>query len=345
MPSRSASARTDFDRFRELGYYLYSTLIEPVRKYLVSDNLLISPDNILSYLPFETFITGPYSGNDILYRDLSYMMNHFRISYIYSVTFMAESFKKEFSLKNSLIAFAPVYTGAISVDSLIKSNQTEREVLRDLPFARQEAEYVSDLVRGKLYVGTGALESVFKNESGRYDIIHLAMHTIVNDQYPMHSRMVFYPRNDSPEDGLLNTYEIYGIPLKSKMVVLSSCNTGSGLLHSGEGVLSLARGFNYSGSQSVVMSLWEIEDKSGTEIINEFYHNIKKGRTKSGALRKARKDYLEKAGQLRSHPYFWASLVVYGNNSPLYYSNHLFTLIFAACLITIFIMVLYFRRQ
>ena len=51
------------------------------------------------------------------------------------------------------------------------------------------------------------------------------------------------------------------------MVVLSSCNTGTGFLYSGEGILSLARGFIYSGSQSVVMSMWEIEDKSGTEIV------------------------------------------------------------------------------
>ena len=69
------------------------------------------------------------------------------------------------------------------------------------------------------------------------------------------------------------------------MVVLSSCNTGTGLLYSGEGILSLARGFIYSGSQSVVMSMWEIEDKSGTDIVELFYKNIRKGYSKSVALK------------------------------------------------------------
>jgi CHAT domain-containing protein len=181
-----------------------------------------------------------------------------------------------------------------------------------------EAEYVTGLTNGKLCINNGARESLFKSEAGKYDIIHLAMHTVLNDQWPMYSKMLFYQQKDSVDDGNLNTFEIYGIPLRAKMVILSSCNTGSGQLHSGEGILSLARGFIYSGSQSVVMSMWEIDDRSGTEIVKGFYRNLKRGETKSNALRKARISYLRDADMLRSHPYFWSSLVIYGNNSKLY---------------------------
>jgi CHAT domain-containing protein len=194
-------------------------------------------------------------------------------------------------------------------------------ILHDLPFARQEAAYVSDLTGGKLFENSDAKESTYKSESGKYDIIHLAMHTLVNDKDPMRSTLIFSHSKDSLEDGYLKTYEIYGIPLKAKMVVLSSCNTGTGLMSTGEGILSLARGFIYSGSQSVVMSMWEIEDKSGTEVVKLFYDNLKKGYTKSVALKKARTEFIEKADRLRSHPYFWSALVVYGNNSPLYHSR------------------------
>ena len=202
------------------------------------------------------------------------------------------------------------------------NRQAETGVLPDLPYARQEAEYISNITGGKLFENSEAKESVYKKESGKYDIIHLAMHTLLNDKDPMHSTLIFSQKNDSTEDGYLKTYEIYGIPLKAKMVVLSSCNTGTGLLFSGEGILSLARGFIYSGSQSVVMSMWEIEDKSGTEIVEMFYKNLKKGYSKSVALRKARITFLKNADQLRSHPYFWSTLVVYGNNTPLYYSKY-----------------------
>ena len=319
VPLHSDKASEDFQEFQVIGYRLYKTLIDPVRSYLISNKLIISPDNILLYIPFETLPTSPEKQKQVMYRNLSYLMNSYDISYTYSATFMAESEKKENSRSNSLIAFAPDYPEPIDIQSVLMSRQGGKGVLNDLPFARQEAKYVSDITGGTLYENNAAKESVYKKESGKYDIIHLAMHTLLNDKNPMNSTLIFSQGKDSTEDNYLKTYEIYGIPLKAKMVVLSSCNTGTGLLSSGEGILSLARGFIYSGSQSVVMSMWEIEDKSGTNIVELFYKNLKKGYPKSVALKNARTEFLKNADQLRSHPYFWATLVVYGDDAPLYY--------------------------
>jgi CHAT domain-containing protein len=151
--------------------------------------------------------------------------------------------------------------------------------------------------------------------------------------------------NDTIDDGYLKTFEIYGIPLKAKMVILSSCNTGSGRMSSGEGILSLARGFIYSGSQSVVMSLWEIEDKSGTEIVEKFYSYLKKGYSKSASLKKARIDFLKSADQLRSHPYFWSTLIVYGNNEPLYYSKKLKYTVLVIGIVISLVLIYYFSKR
>lgn len=339
------NARTNFVRYTTIGYSLYKDIIEPVKKYLISGKLLISTDNTLSYIPFEAIPDQQVSDEDLLYNKIPYLMDDFSISYTYSATYLAESLKRNISLTNSLIAFAPVYTGSINVDSLMGSRQAGISMLQDLPFARAEAEFVTDLMGGKLFINNGARESVFKSEAGKYDIVHLAMHTILDDQYPMHSKMLFYQGKDSIDDGCLNTYEVYGIPLKAKMVILSSCNTGIGILHSGEGILSLARGFIYSGSQSVIMSMWEIEDRSGTEIVENFYRYLKKGHTKSNALRKARIDYLKDADMLRSHPYFWSSLVIYGNNAPLYYSGKLAIIIGISFLLICAIMLLIYYRS
>jgi len=133
--------------------------------------------------------------------------------------------------------------------------------------------------------------------------------------------------------------------LNADMVVLSSCNTGTGILANGEGILSLARGFLYSGSRSVVMSMWEIEDKSGTEIISRFYANLKKGNTKSMALRKSRATYLRNATQLKSHPYFWSALVVYGDNSPVYAPVRLIAAIIILFLLSLTALIFYFRKR
>jgi CHAT domain-containing protein len=324
MPSPSDNALLKFKEFQAVGFRLYKKLFDPVKSYLISNQIVISPDNVLSYLPFETLPTYPYSQERIMYRDISFLMADYDISYTYSATFNEESQKKSFSNTNNLIAFAPNYPEPIYIKSVLKSGQSENGVLNDLPYARQEAEYVTGITGGKLFENGDASESVYKNESGRFDIIHLAMHTLLSDKDPMYSTLIFSNAKDTLEDGYLKTFEIYGIPLKAKMVVLSSCNTGAGQLYSGEGILSLARGFIYSGSQSVVMSMWEIEDRSGTEIVEKFYENLKKGYQKSSALRKARIDFLKNADQLRSHPYFWSALIVYGNNSRLYYTRFLF---------------------
>ncbi len=321
MPLPNEDAGAKFRQFNVEGINLYKALIEPVRPFLISDKIIISPDNLLSYIPFEALPDSPYHGEKDYYNAIHYLMDDYDISYTYSATFIKEMVKRRSLLKNSLIAFAPDYIEPIHIQTVMNNRQEEGGILPDLPWARKEAEFVSKLTGGKLYENNNASESTFRAEAGNYDIIHLAMHTLINDRAPMYSKLIFSPENDTIEDGYLNTYEVYGIPLKAKMVVLSSCNTGTGVLFTGEGILSLARGFIYSGSQSVVMSMWEIEDKSGTIIVDMFYENLKRGYSKSQALRKARINYLKNADQLRAHPYFWSSMIIYGDNAPLYYNR------------------------
>lgn len=344
-PSPTDDASLNFKEFQTTGYRLYKILVEPVRSYLVSERVVISPDNFLSYLPFESFPTNLITTEGIRYKELNYLMNDLDISYTYSATFMSETRKKDNYGANKLIAFAPDYPESIDIQTVMSSRQGGMGTLNDLPFARLEAEYVSGITGGTLFENKDALESVFKNESGKYDIIHLAMHTLLNDTDPMRSTLIFSHANDSTEDGYLKTFEIYGIPLKAKMVVLSSCNTGIGMLYSGEGILSLARGFIYSGSLSVVMSMWEIEDKSGTDVVKMFYDNLEKGYSKSVSLKRARSAFLKNADQLRSHPYFWSSLVVYGNDSALYHHNKLKIGLALILIIVIILTIIYYRKR
>ena len=348
LPSPSVDAKLLYNDYLSVGYKLYKDLFEPVRKYLISDKILISPDNIISYLPFETLPSSDKPGTNLIFRDIDYLMKDFEFSYTYSATFMGESGKRNLSsgLWNSLISFAPDYNQ--SGDRTFGSGITGTGIydLPDLPYAREEAKFVSEITGGNLFAGNNAKKTVFKREAGRYDIIHLAMHALLNDKEPLKSTLIFSHGDGSDDDPYLKTYEVYGIPLKAKMVVLSACNSGSGLLFSGEGIISLARGFIYSGSESVVMSMWDIEDRSGTEIVKTFYENLKKGNTKSGALRKARSECLKKADQLRSHPYFWSALVIYGNNAPLYYSHQLIRgLIVIISLIALIIIAYFLKRK
>ena len=156
MPLPSDNASLKFNEFQAVGYRLYKILIDPVRSYIISNKIFISPDNILSYLPFETIPTSSDLQNTIMYRNLSYLMNSFDISYTYSATFMKESEQKEYSKTNKLIAFAPDYPVPIDIQSALMSRQAGIGVLNDLPFARQEAKYVSDITGGTLFENSAA---------------------------------------------------------------------------------------------------------------------------------------------------------------------------------------------
>lgn len=344
-PELKSYALNEFKLFQSCGYRLYSYLIEPVKEFLISGKLIISPDNTLAFFPFETLTTDNKIRDDLSYRNLPYLMKEYQISYTYSATFLSESEKTKPSFSNKTLSFAPSYNSAIYFDSLLIQRQPDKGILHELPFAHEEAAFVSQLTSGKLYQNDLATESVYKAEAGKFDIIHLAMHTVLNEKDPMNSRMIFSKVNDSMEDPYLSTYEIYGIPLNAKMVVLSSCYTGSGALSAGEGVLSLARGFIFAGSKSVIMSLWEVDDRSGTDIIKLFYKNLKAGNTKSKSLKKARIKYLENADDLRSHPYFWSTLVIYGDDSPLYYKLLFKILIVLIPVILLSSAIIYFKKR
>ena len=317
-PSIVSGSRSQYIEFTNIALELYKTLILPVQDYLCSDRLLISTDDILSYIPFEALINEPPDYGELNYRELSYLLREYDITYEYSATILSETSESRKSLSNKVLSFAPDYNGDIGIEDLMQTRQLYRDSLTNIQGAREEAIYINSLLGGELFLDSEATESAFKRNILEGDIVHLAMHTLLNDSDPMYSKMVFSMEPDSIEDGLLNTYEVYNIPLKAKMLFLSSCNTGSGYLRSGEGVLSLARGFFYSGSPSVIMSLWEVDDDSGSDIVKDFYYNLKKGHSKSEALNKARIDYLAESDQMRSHPYFWSTLVIMGNDDSLY---------------------------
>ena len=317
----TSNVRQPFNGFMDLAFELYRILLEPAVPYLKGDKIIISPDNILSYIPFETLITEEFRSPELLYREAPFALKKYRFSYIYSVTLSSETQKRSRSLSNALIAFAPSYEGMEINDSLFNVFPNLRGEIRSLPYAVVEAENAVDQCGGKAFIAENATEEAYKTQARNYKIIHLAMHTLVDDDHPAFSKMIFSAQASSPEDGMLNTYEVYNVPINAMMVVLSSCNTGTGKLVTGEGILSLARGFLFAGSRSVVMSMWAVEDFSSSWVIKSFYRNMRSGQTKSSALRNARLKYLRTADQERSHPYYWSTLVIYGDDTPLWFNR------------------------
>ena len=304
--------KADYIKFTRNASELYKILIEPVTPFLQNYRLVIVPDDKLAYLPFDAFLESPADTTRMDFGKLDYVVHHHAISYTYSATLLYYYFQSSMKFNNKVGAFAPDYTSGS------QSSVSEDDQFLPLPGAETEVAGLTTLMQGDQLTGEKATRQAFLQNAGKYDILHLAMHTILNDTLPLYSKLVFSPDVSGKNERSVNTYEIYNLKLKSDMVVLSGCNTGSGKLQKGEGVMSLARAFLFAGCPSIIMTLWNVEDVSSSNMMIEFYRNIKNGYSKDEALRRAKISYISQADPMKAHPYFWLGYVSIGKQTPLF---------------------------
>ncbi len=339
----------DFRKYSYASYAIYQLLIDSISDIIQGTDLIIIPDGELGYLSFDALVSKKPGTEKINYRSLNYLVKDYLIDYSYSATLLFNEFHQKETPSNKLLAFAPSYNNKelIKKNPYIAARQADHlaDNLIPIPGVAEEIKNIGQLIKGDIIEGKNATEAMFKKLAPDYDILHLAMHTIIDDGNQMYSKLVFTLNSeDTLHDGFLNTYEIYNLDLNARMAVLSACNTGVGILQRGEGVMSLARGFIYAGVPGIVMTLWAVEDKSGVDIMTSFYSYIKEGLPKDQALRLSKLDYLESANNLKSHPYFWSAYVNIGDNSPILdkKNNSPFFIIGGGTLLILILMSYYF---
>ncbi|HLV81632.1 MAG TPA: CHAT domain-containing protein, partial [Chthonomonadaceae bacterium] len=147
------------------------------------------------------------------------------------------------------------------------------------------------------------------------DALHFACHGWLDPKLPLSSGLILsQPEalgNSEQDNGLLQAWEIFKLRLHADLVVLSACQTGLGTEIKGEGLIGLTRAFTYAGAKSVLVSLWEINDKSTAEFMTAFYQALKEGKSKDVALQQAIKK-LSRHGKWR-HPFFWSAFSLVGD--------------------------------
>ena len=262
---------------------------------------MIIPSGPLNVIPFEALITQKPA--DKSYKDLSYLIKNYAISYAYSagLAFSRKPEELKFNSDKPSLIIAPVdfiYSGA-SLPSLPATKEECIQIGKKLE---------DNNLKCNIYIGEKADENLLlKPNNNDFRIIHLATHGIIDENRPAFSRIYL---NGGQDDGRLYTSELYNISLKSDLITLSACETGLGKISKGEGVLGFTRALLYSGADNVIVSLWKVQDNSTAELMVDFYGNAFNKTAFSGSLRQAKLNMINSGNY--SDPFYWAPFILIG---------------------------------
>ncbi|MET0626217.1 MAG: CHAT domain-containing protein [Pyrinomonadaceae bacterium] len=273
---------------------LYDALLAPAEKELEGkSHLVIIPDLVLSSLPFHALM-------DVRKE---YVVKRYAVSYAPSATAL---------LMMRARRDRPRGGGSPTILALGRPRYVGGD-LPDLPATEKEVRDIAQLFGARPLLGAEASEARVKTEAAGARYLHFATHGLLNEAAPMYSAVAL--AGGGGEDGALHARELMGMNLSAELAVLSACDTALGQEASGEGVLGLTWSLFVAGVPASVVSQWKVADDSTSELMVEFYRQLKSatprgGVSKAEALRRAQLKLL--ADGKHSHPYYWAPFVLMG---------------------------------
>ncbi|QKX06991.1 CHAT domain-containing protein [Aquimarina sp. TRL1] len=340
-----AISNKEHTTYISLAHSLYTQLIAPIKNQLTGDQLIIIPDEYLWHVPFELLLTMvPESNNQ---KDFPYLLEEYAISYANAASMLFTNSTKKTTpdIKQECLAFSFSDTTSISENPTTIKLATLRDSGDDLPGTRKEIKAISNIIGGNYFYGKDANEKNFKKNANTYAILHLALHGEVDNNNPENSRLLFTKNKDSIEDNILYSHELFAMNIPSKLTVLSACNTGTGKIAKGEGVMSLGNAFQYAGTKSLLLSYWEVSDKASPFIMQQFYKNLSSGMNKAKALQKAKLAYLKTSDIHSIHPFYWGGFYLVGDSTPIPFDHPINTWYLLATVLLLGLAGLYIYRR
>jgi len=320
--TKTTSDSLSFEAGSKVLHQLYNSLWKPFEDKVITEHVIIIPDRELFNLSFDILTPKPIQS----YADLaknSLLARHF-ISYNYSLLLVNQS-ESTTDFNDNFIAFVPEFNDKmkeeykISITDSLALDKTYLTLLPQ-PFCLELAKTSTELFNGTSFLNEQSTKQVFVNSAKEHKIIHIGTHAESNNLSPELSRMVFAKpviETNTEEDNYLFVYEIYNCNLSSNLAILTACETGKPTWQPGEGMISLAHAFNYAGSESILTSLWKIDEKSSAKIVKLFYYQLARGLSKDKALQMAKLQYLNSENGRTLSPKYWAGLILIGDTLPV----------------------------
>lgn len=251
---------------------LYMELVAPIRSKLRGKHVIMVPHEMLHQVPFHALFDGS-----------QYLMDSFTISYAPSASIYVQCRQKKAN------ATGPSLLLGVSDQRMPSIDQELKSIANILPDAN-------------LFVGRRATEQVLKEKGPKSRFIHIAAHGVFRTDKPVFSGLRL-------GNSFLTLYDLYRLKLPVEQITLSGCSTGLSAVAAGDELIGLMRGLLSAGARTLLLTLWDVNDKATAEFMAAFYKRFLSYRDRALALQEAMRELRDSY----PHPYYWAPFVLVGN--------------------------------
>jgi CHAT domain-containing protein len=315
---------------------LGQVILQPAAAQLGKKRLLIVPDGVLHYTPFQALTLAKNAGQN---NNVPLIVEHEIITLpsASSLAILRQNYGDRKPPGQTLAILAdPVFSpdderikGKITqatTEKLEANNLGLNRSLRAsnrqwppqrLPFSRQEAQTISSLFPSassrQIFDFDASRTTATDGNLANYQIIHFATHGLANSENPELSGILMSMIDDKGNlvNGFLRLTDIFNLELAANLVVLSACQSGMGQNVKGEGMVGLTRGFMYAGAQRVAVSLWSVDDEGTAVLMQKFYQKMLQQKlAPAAALRAAQIEMMQE--EKWKSPYYWAAFTLQG---------------------------------
>jgi len=291
--------------------------------------LTVIPDSYLYQLPVDVLPLDPPAGKHS-YGKARYLIERYKTNYITSLN--------NFRLPPDTTHYRYGYAG-YGISHFAK----DRSSLSPLPDAKTEIKASSRQLTAfhhkRVFFNDSATTRTFRQVAPHARILHLATHSKVSSRNPLFST-IYLSRIDSNDHGenagRIFAYQLFNLHLTNQLIMLNSCESGSGSYLQGTGVVGISRALRYAGAQSLVLNLWSVNDMLASQFARKFYKDINKGESKSDAIRNTKLQFLNREN---ANPHFWGPYMLFGDTQPVVHpykkANHIMAAAFMALFISL----------
>ena len=298
-------------QYARIANHVYLETLDSVLLHVPknSKRVVICPDGNLQNIPWDALVSDTL--NTETFKSLNYLLNQYFIRTVIT--------------PKHLVMKSKMRQGFLGIASDFKLSNRFPEI----PFS-------NELVKMKANKYKGQLLSTIPNQSSDINILHIASH-FVNDSLRPYRSTIFLNEHDS-----ITLTELSSTRIKPKLALLNGCQTGNGTYYQSEGTISFARALYSLGAESILMTLWNVDDKATADLLKLFYAEMENGNDLDYSLRNAKISFI-KSGALNemANPYYWAGLELSGKADPIFESYRLWSILLSTCLLVLIAVIAY----